>query len=59
MIKLNLTKEKADILIQLLDIALKSGGLQVAKAVLVLTDDITNAVKQAEDGPEGADGSNV
>lgn len=49
MIKLLLTEEKAEQLVQLLDVALKSGGLQVAKVVVNLTDDIMAAVQESKE----------
>lgn len=48
MIKLELTEQKAQVLVDLLDMATKSGGLQVAKAAVVLVDDIMQAVQDSK-----------
>ena len=48
MIKIELTEEKAKALVELLDVAIKAGGLQVAKAAVVLVDDIMAAAKAAQ-----------
>ena len=48
MIKLELTEQKAQALVELLDIATKSGGIQVAKMAVILVDDILNAVKESQ-----------
>jgi len=48
MIRIELTEEKAKALVELLDVAIKAGGLQVAKAAVVLVDDIMAAVKESQ-----------
>lgn len=45
---LELTKEEATALVQLIDIAVKSAGLNVAQAALHLTNKITEAGKPEE-----------
>lgn len=52
MIKLELTEQKAQVLVDLLDIATKSGGLQVAKAAVALVDDIMQAVQASKKSEE-------
>ena len=42
---IQLTIEEAQVLTQLIDLAVKSGGLNVAKASAVLADKIQDAVK--------------
>lgn len=54
MITLTLTEEKAQALIDLLDVAVKSGGLQVARAAVVLTDDIVQAIKAGKEAAKSA-----
>lgn len=54
MITLTLTEEKAQALIDLLDVAVKSGGLQVARAAVVLTDDIVQAIKASKEAAKSA-----
>lgn len=49
MITLTLTEEKAQALIDLLDVAVKSGGLQVARPAVVLTEDIVQAIKASKE----------
>jgi len=49
MITLELTEEKAQTLAELLDLATKAGGLQVAKVALPLMDDLMTAVKQSKE----------
>jgi hypothetical protein len=49
MITFELTEEKAQILAELLDLATKAGGLQVAKVALPLMDDLMTAVKQSKE----------
>lgn len=45
--KLELTKEEAQALVALIDLAVKSGGLQVASAALVITKKIDDAAKES------------
>jgi len=45
MIKLELTQEQANNLLQLIDIAVKAGGIQNAKVALPLVDLIVNAAQ--------------
>ena len=45
MIKLELTQEQANNLLQLIDIAVKAGGIQNAKVGLPLVDLIVNAAQ--------------
>ncbi len=52
MITLTLTEEKAQALIDLLDVAVKSGGLQVARAAVVLTDDVVQAIKASKEAAQ-------
>ena len=54
MITLTLTEEKAQALIDLLDVAVKSGGLQVARAAVVLMDDIVQAIKASKEAAKSA-----
>lgn len=50
---IELTKEEANALLQLIDIAIKSGGIQVAKAGVVLSEKIlSEASKQTNPQPE-------
>jgi hypothetical protein len=46
---LTLTKEEGQTLFELLDIATKSGGIQVAKAALPIVDKLMEAAKQVAD----------
>jgi hypothetical protein len=46
---LTLTKEEGQTLFELLDIATKSGGIQVAKAALPIVDKLMEAAKQVSD----------
>lgn len=46
---IDLTKEEATALIQLIDIAVKAGGLQVANAALVLATKLDEAAKKQKD----------
>ena len=49
----NVAKEEANALLQLIDIAVKSGGIQVAKAGVVLSEKIlSEASKQTNPQPE-------
>lgn len=48
MIKIEFTKEETQALVGLIDMAVKSGGLQVANAALVLTKKIDDAAKAAD-----------
>ena len=52
MIKLELTEEKAKALGDLIDMAVKAGGLNVAKAAVILTDDILQAIKDSKNTEE-------
>jgi hypothetical protein len=45
MIKIELTQEQANQLLQLIDIAVKAGGIANAKAALPLVDIIVNAAQ--------------
>jgi len=45
---IELTKEEANALLQLIDIAVKSGGIQVAKAGVVLSEKILAAASKQE-----------
>jgi hypothetical protein len=45
MIKIELTAEQANTLLQLIDIAVKAGGIQNAKVALPLVDLIVNAAQ--------------
>jgi len=45
MIKIELTQEQANSLLQLIDIAVKAGGIANAKAALPLVDIIVNAAQ--------------
>ena len=49
MIRLELTEEKAQTLAELLDLATKAGGLQVAKVALPLMDDLMAAVQASKE----------
>jgi hypothetical protein len=46
---LTLTKEEGQTLFELLDIATKSGGIQVAKAAMPIVDKLMEAAKQVSD----------
>jgi hypothetical protein len=48
MIKIELTQEQANTLLQLIDIAIKAGGYQNAKVGVPLADTIIEAAKQPE-----------
>lgn len=50
--KIELTKEEANALVGLIDLAVKSGGLQVANAALVLMKKIEDAAKAADQKEE-------
>jgi hypothetical protein len=54
MITLTLTEEKAQALIDLLDVAVKSGGLQVARPAVVLTEDIVQAIKASKEAAKSS-----
>ena len=45
MIKIELTQEQADALLQLIDVAVKAGGVANARAALPLVDLILNAAQ--------------
>lgn len=45
---ITLSEQEAQVLVQLIDMAVKSGGLNVAQAAVVLTQKITDAAKPAE-----------
>lgn len=50
---IELNKEEANALLQLIDIAVKSGGIQVAKAGVILTEKIlAESSKQSQPQPE-------
>jgi len=49
MLKLELTKEEGQTLFELLDVAVKAGGVQVAKAALPIVDKLMEAAKQVSD----------
>ena len=51
MIKIELTTEQANNLLQLIDIAIKAGGFQNAKVGVPLADLILEAAKQSQAGP--------
>lgn len=53
MITLTLSEEKAQALLELLDVAVKAGGLQTARAAVVLTDDIVGAIKANREAQKG------
>ena len=53
MITLTLTEEKAQAMLELLDLAVKAGGLQTARAAVVLTDDIIGAIKANREAQKG------
>jgi hypothetical protein len=46
---LTLTKEEGQTLFELLDVATKAGGIQVAKAALPIVDKLMEAAKQVAD----------
>ena len=46
---LTLTKEEGQTLFELLDVAIKAGGIQVAKAALPIVDKLMEAAKQVAD----------
>ena len=46
---LTLTKEEGQTLFELLDVATKAGGIQVAKAALLIVDKLMEAAKQVAD----------
>jgi hypothetical protein len=46
MIKIELTQEQANALLQLIDVAVKAGGVANARAALPLVDLILNAAQQ-------------
>ena len=46
---LTLTKEEGQTLFELLDVATKAGGIQVAKAALPIVDKLMEAAKQVSD----------
>ena len=48
MIKIELTQQEAQNLVDLLDVATKAGGIQAAKIVVPLVDKIVAAVKETE-----------
>ena len=52
MIKIELTKEEMQALVGLIDMAVKSGGLQVANAALVLIKKIEASAKAADKAGE-------
>lgn len=54
MITLILTEEKAQALIDLMDVAVKSGGLQVARPAVMLTEDIVQAIKTSKEAAKSA-----
>jgi hypothetical protein len=47
MMKIEFTKEEAQALVGLIDLAVKSGGLQVANAALVIMKKIDDAAKES------------
>lgn len=49
MIELKLTENEAQALYEIMDIATKSGGIQVAKASLPITDKLMQAVKDSQE----------
>jgi len=49
---IELTKEEANALLQLIDIAIKSGGIQVAKAGVVLSEKILAEASKQQPQPE-------
>ena len=51
-VTLTFTKNEAQVLLQLIDISIKSGGIQVAKAAVILFDKFEKAI-----APQGSDGS--
>ena len=53
-VTLTFTKNEAQVLLQLIDISIKSGGIQVAKAAVILFDKFERAIApQVGDGSEG------
>ena len=50
MIKIELTTEEANVLLSLLDIAVKAAGLQAAEAALVLARRVSEAQKAKPEG---------
>lgn len=53
-VTLTFTKNEAQVLLQLIDISIKSGGIQVAKAAVILFDKFEKAIAtQVGDGGEG------
>jgi hypothetical protein len=50
MVVLELTKEEAQQLLELLDVATKAGGLQVAQAALPLAGKLVQASQEKKDG---------
>ncbi len=52
---ITLTDQEAQAAIQLFDLAVKSGGLQVAKAAVVLTDKIADAINRSQAGKAAED----
>lgn len=47
--QIELTKDEAEVLVQLLDVAVKAGGLQTARAACALTDKVVAAAKAEAD----------
>lgn len=45
---LNLSKQEVEVLVQLLDIAIKSGGLNVAEPAVVLYKKVEGVVKETD-----------
>jgi hypothetical protein len=52
------TAGEASALLQLIDLAVKSGGMQVAEAAVVLSNKIREAAKAAEQARENSNGEN-
>ena len=53
-VTLTFTKNEAQVLLQLIDISIKSGGIQVAKAAVILFDKFERAiVPPVSEGEEG------
>lgn len=50
MLRVELTKDEAETLVQLLDVAVKAGGLQTARAACALTDKVVAAAKANDSG---------
>lgn len=48
---IDFTPEELNATVQLFDLAVKAGGLQVAEAAVVLTNKLKAAIKVAEDTP--------